>query len=84
MYVRALANASFVLTPAQGNDSDMELPASKDKGKQKRQDIEYKSLSAAQLQETVNDDIRTVASIIGLEVPSPRNRSVAPALTTAH
>ncbi|KAH9935819.1 hypothetical protein B0H21DRAFT_699161 [Amylocystis lapponica] len=50
-----------------GNDSDMEIPATKNKGKQKSHAVEFQSLSSIRLQETVDEDIRHVASIIGLE-----------------
>ena len=38
------------------------------KGKDKSRDVEHKSLSVSQLQELVDKDINSVASIIGLEV----------------
>ncbi|KZT03467.1 uncharacterized protein LAESUDRAFT_744539 [Laetiporus sulphureus 93-53] len=52
-----------------GNDSDFEEPVIKDKGKGKSQSIEYQALSAVRLQELVDDDIRSVAGITGLESP---------------
>ncbi|KAH9914447.1 uncharacterized protein B0H18DRAFT_1087780 [Fomitopsis serialis] len=52
-----------------GNDSDFEEPVAKNKGKSKSPGVEYESFSAARLQQRVDDDIRTVASIIGLESP---------------
>ncbi|KAH9842518.1 uncharacterized protein C8Q71DRAFT_793976 [Rhodofomes roseus] len=51
------------------NDSDFEEPVPEDKGKSKSPGVEYESFSAARLQQRVEDDIRTVANIIGLESP---------------
>ncbi|KAI0781474.1 hypothetical protein BD413DRAFT_505614 [Trametes elegans] len=52
------------------NDSDFDdEPVLRAKGKSKTRDVEYKSLSAAQLQQLVDGDIGQVASIVGLESP---------------
>ncbi|OSX64891.1 hypothetical protein POSPLADRAFT_1044325 [Postia placenta MAD-698-R-SB12] len=41
----------------------------KDKGKEKTPSIEYESLTSTRLQELVDEDIRNVASVLGLESP---------------
>ncbi|KAI0648414.1 hypothetical protein C8Q79DRAFT_955355 [Trametes meyenii] len=52
------------------NDSDFEdTPIAQFKGKNKSRDVEHKSLSAAQLQQMVENDILQVASVVGLESP---------------
>ncbi|CAL1703315.1 unnamed protein product [Somion occarium] len=51
------------------NDSDYDVPVAKDKGKEKVNDVEHRSLSAVCLQQTLDDDIRRVASVTGLEHP---------------
>ncbi|CDO71887.1 hypothetical protein BN946_scf184940.g34 [Trametes cinnabarina] len=52
------------------NDSDFDdEPILQVKGKDKRREVEYKSLSMAQLQDLIDNDISQVASIVGLESP---------------
>ena len=53
----------------QDNDSDYEMPVAVAKGKEKESSLEHHSLSAERLQEAIDDEIRRVASISGLEVP---------------
>ncbi|KZT74024.1 putative ring-finger protein ariadne-1 [Daedalea quercina L-15889] len=53
----------------EANDSDSEEPVAENKGKSKVPAIEYESFSPARLQQRIEDDIRTVANIIGLESP---------------
>ncbi len=52
------------------NDSDFddEPMITQSKGKDKSRDVEHKPLSVVQLQELVENDINSVANIIGLEV----------------
>ena len=56
------------LKDTNGSDFDDEPIVPQFKRKDKSRDIEHKSLSVAQLQDQVNNDISHVASIIGLEV----------------
>ncbi|KAI0628773.1 hypothetical protein C8Q77DRAFT_1145356 [Trametes polyzona] len=52
------------------NDSDFDdEPLPQPKGKSKLREVDHKSLSSAQLQELVDNDISQVASIVGLESP---------------
>lgn len=44
------------------------MPAVQDKGKRKRQSIDFQSLSSVRLQERVDEDIRNVANVLGVEV----------------
>ncbi|TCD67993.1 hypothetical protein EIP91_011662 [Steccherinum ochraceum] len=53
----------------QDNDSDYDIPVASTKGKEKMATLEYQTLSPERLQDTIDDDIRRVASISGLESP---------------
>ena len=57
--------SSLILKVADFDDEP--IPAVK--GKDKSRDVEYKTLSVSKLQETIDDEISEVASIVGLEVP---------------
>ncbi|KAI9059786.1 hypothetical protein FKP32DRAFT_1633968 [Trametes sanguinea] len=52
------------------NDSDFDdEPIVQAKGKDKRREVEHKSLSTTQLQDLIENDIAQVANIVGLESP---------------
>ncbi|KAI0081440.1 hypothetical protein K474DRAFT_1682029 [Panus rudis PR-1116 ss-1] len=53
----------------QDDDSDYSIPVDTGKSKEKVGGIEHRSLSVEKLQSTLEDDIRRVANIIGLEHP---------------
>lgn len=59
---------SGILKGTNDSDFDDEPMIPQPKGKHKSRDVEHKSLSVVQLQELVDNDIISVASIIGLEV----------------
>ncbi|KAH8100277.1 hypothetical protein BXZ70DRAFT_1008298 [Cristinia sonorae] len=49
------------------NDSDYDMPVASGKGKEKISNLEYHSLSPQRLQDMIDDEVRRVASITGLE-----------------
>ncbi|OCH90674.1 hypothetical protein OBBRIDRAFT_776647 [Obba rivulosa] len=51
------------------DDSDFGTPIEKDKGKEERRGVQYESFSASKLHDTLGEDLRNVASIVGLETP---------------
>ncbi|EMD34340.1 hypothetical protein CERSUDRAFT_117213 [Gelatoporia subvermispora B] len=53
------------------DDSDFGTPIDKGKNKEERHAIAYESLSASKLQDTLDQDLRHVASIVGLETKTP-------------
>ena len=59
-----------VLKGTNDSDFDDEPMIPQAKGKAKSRNVEHKSLSVTQLQELVDSDIHSVASIIGIEVRS--------------